>query len=728
METNSFWLIYIQDTQLVASLVEFKDNKYRLAATGPYIKWDLDSESSFISAVDESLSAASLNANLSEDKEPSNAAFVVPPFWVDNDGKISSPKLKMIKSLCKELNLKPSGFLSEDEAVIEEGNQKDDLPASFILIHLNSSEFYLSLVYLGNIKERIRKKIEGPFTAKLIESTLLELNSESALPPQIILFGDQASQYFDEIKNFPWVDKKDIETFLHLPEVKIYNDSEILNIFSKVITSQIQPTLTKVKDSSSKEKVQKPEEVQKVEEAFLQETDPSELGFSSEVPIEDHLKKEDVFKLPIINDYPIEATQNLEAEIPLANQQTDISEIKKAKFSLSFLKKIKIPKIKFKKANFQNFFWITLIALPLLLFLNFFVSKAQITLFIIPYTFKAEIPVTLIVDGQIEDIVKSIIPVQKETFKVEADATIKTTGELTTGERAKGEIIIYNKSNQPQKLTANTVLIDPLGKKFELTTQVLIASSSSNLDEGVINLGKTKTAIIALDIGSEFNIKEDIQLQFEEISDSILIARVSKSLSGGSKEQIAAVSSQDKIDIETKLDEKITNNINDKTKDNIQSLFGILKETIQITKNKIELSREIGESADELNADVQASVSVFTLNSSVKELIIKQFLSDQENFNDITIDTNDFDFIFTSKKVESQKATGILTVKGSAIPNINFDQLKKSLSFKTKNKAQETIKKIVKRAYNSHIDINSPIDILPFRLNNISIEIKSENL
>lgn len=392
------------------------------------------------------------------------------------------------------------------------------------------------------------------------------------------------------------------------------------------------------------------------------------------------------------------------------------------------MKKIKIPKIKFKKANFQNFFWITLIALPLLLFLNFFVSKAQITLFIIPYTFKAEIPVTLIVDGQIEDIIKSIIPVQKETFKVEADATIKTTGELTTGERAKGEIIIYNKSNQPQKLTANTVLIDPLGKKFELTTQVLIASSSSNLDEGVINLGKTKTAIIASDIGSEFNIKEGIQLQFEEISDSILIARVSKSLSGGSKEQIAAVSSQDKIDIETKLDEKITNNINDKTKDNIQSLSGILKETIQITKNKIELSREIGESADELNADVQASVSVFTLNSSVKELIIKQFLSDQENFNDITIDTNDFDFIFTSKKVESQKATGILTVKGSAIPNINFDQLKKSLSFKTKNKAQETIKKIVKRAYNSHIDINSPIDILPFRLNNISIEIKSENL
>lgn len=60
-------------------------------------------------------------------------------------------------TLCKELELTPTGFLSEDEAIVEETNQKDDFPASFILVHLDSSGFYLSLVYLGHIKERIRK-------------------------------------------------------------------------------------------------------------------------------------------------------------------------------------------------------------------------------------------------------------------------------------------------------------------------------------------------------------------------------------------------------------------------------------------------------------------------------------------------------------------------------------------------------------------------------------------
>jgi hypothetical protein len=733
MEGNSFWLIYIQDTQLVVSLISYQNNQYRLVSTGPFKDWDINSESSFLSAVDESLSAASLNTNLSEQKEPTTAAFVLPPFWVDNDGKISSPKLKLIKVLCKSLNLKPSGFLSEDEAIIEETNQKDDFPSSFILLHINDQDFYLSLVYLGNIKERIRKSLNGPFTAQLLESTLLELNSEAALPPQIIVFGKQADQHLKQIKSFPWVGKKDVETFLHIPEVKLYQDSDILSIFSKVITSQIQPSLASNQDKlkkkdDSKDQTELVEE--EVKEFSLQEADPGDLGFSStfkEVEKNETTKTEQpkTELLPVIDNFPLNESQNL---VNQNSEDQPSQENKTKKINFNFVKKIRLLRPKFRKNSFKNLFWIILIALPFLFFLILLFSQAKITLFMIPFEFKKEILVTLMVDGQIDDLSKSIIPVNKEIFEIKESTTIQTTGQLTTGERAKGEIVIYNKSSQAQSLDSTNVLVDSLGKKFELVTDVSIASSSSNLDEGVITLGQTKTGVIASSIGSEFNISKDTQLKFEDISDSVLIAKVNQDLIGGSKEQVSAVGSQDKENIEDKLDQKINQSIEDKSNNDLQSLSGILKETIKINKDKIELSREVGEKAEELSADIKASVSIFTLDNSVKEKIINQFLSDQENFNNIIIDLNRFDFDFTAKKVESQRATGSLIIKGTAIPSINFDQLKKSLTLKTGKKASQFIKDNIKRAFNSHIDINSPIDILPFRPNNISIEVKTETL
>ena len=711
MGDSNFWLIYIQDNRVVVALVDQTNSQYHISAIGPAIDWDINSEKSLITAADESLSAAALNAHISEDQEPESAAFVVPPFWVDNDGKISAPKLKFIKGLCKDLNLRPSGFLAEDEAIVEEANQKDDFPASFILIHLDSQEFYLSLVYLGHIKERIRKNLDQPFTGQMLESTLLELNSQSALPPQIILFGAKAPVFFDEVRDFPWVGKKDIETFLHFPDVKLYQDADIINIFSKIIISQIKTVLNDKPQLSVVEEVENPVS-EELEELSLTEIPADDLGFSSEVTADFEDKN---ISHPEFNDQPT-------LEIPEVPLETSL--IKKPK--TSFFKKIKLPR--FKKIKLNNILWISLIILPIFIFLLFFFSKSQITLFITPFSFNKQVPITLLVDGSVNDISKSIIPVEKQTFTIEASSQIKTTGQKTVGDKAKGEIIIYNKSDKSQSIPNGSILIDNLGKKFELTTAVSVASSSSNFNEGVITLGQTKTAIIAADIGSEFNINQDTQLKFEKISDSILIARVSQSLTGGSKEQISAVSAQDKADIETKINEEITKKIAEKTNNGMDNISGMIKETTQISKEKTDLSREVGEQANELSATVKASVSVFTLNDSVKSQILNQFLSDQENFNNTSVNINNFNFGFKTNKVESQKAVGNLSITGSALPKIDLDKLKKSLVGKTNKNASNIIKKLVNRAYNFHIENNLPFNLLPFKANNISIDVKSENL
>lgn len=718
METSSFWLIYVQENSVVVSLICQKDNRYQILATGPKKKWQIDSEESFVSAIDESLSGASLNANISEDQEPENGAFVVPPFWINNDGKINAPKLKLIKSVCKDLKINPSGFIPEDEAIVEEANQKDGFPASFIILHLDNSEFYLSLVYLGHIKERIRKNFDGDFSGKTLESSLLEFNSDSTLPPQILIFGQVDDTLLSSLKNYPWTGKKDVETFLHFPEIKNISDQEILTTFTHIITnSQLQQTPSPeeviVEDDN-------PPEKKDTEELSLEEVDPELFGFATDIS-SDNLSKEFFQNQP--SDVSVEP--NLDPFVPenLPSPVATPNKLPKIKISLSFLKKIKFPKI---KSN--NILWILLAVLPIAIIIPILLSKSKVTLFVTPYQFIKQTAITFKTNTDDSSISQLIVPVEKQVFDLTTQASLATTGQKTIGEKAKGEIIVYNKIDKSQNIPQGAILSDSSGKSFELTTAISVASSSSNLNEGVINLGQTKTAAIASDIGSEFNITKDTQLKFKDFADTIVIAKTNQEFTGGSKRQINAVSSQDKEGLTEKVNQEINKAIDEKVNTDLQNTSGVIKETIQTKKNQLDFSREVGEEADELSVTAKSSVTVFTIKDDVKEKLIKQILADQPDFEKIDFDVDNFTITFKVNKIDNDKATGELTVQGSSLPKIDLSKLKKNISGKTDNRAGEIIKKTISRVYNFNIQNNFPLGLLPFKRDNIDIEIKSESL
>jgi hypothetical protein len=733
MVSSSFWLIYIQENSVSVSLVSSSQDKFQLLATGPSKNWDQNDDESLAKSVDESLSVASLNANITEEEEPELAAFVVPPFWVGSDAKILPQRLKYIKELCKKMSFTPTGFLAEDEALVEDSNKSDSLPSSFILVHLTQNEFYLSLVYLGHIKERIRKGLDGEVDGQILESALLEIKTESTLPPQIIIFGQVNNQLISSLKDYPWIGKKNIETFLHLPDISLYDDNDLIATFTRVITSQISGNLLKNNQNTDsdeeEETVSKPNDISEklslndedqvvVSEMELNETSPEDLGFTitndqDQVNQENQIETEkpnlDTFESPVV----------LPTIIP-----EEIGNNKKG-ISFDFLKKIKLPKL---KLNF-NLFWIILIILPFLALLPFIFSSANITLFINPYRFEKTASVTLDTNASVTDISSLIIPVQKEIFDVKVSTKVETTGQKTVGEKAKGEIIIYNKLSEIKNIPKGSVLTNSSGKKFELASAVSVASSSSSFndqDNLVTVSGQTKSAAIAADIGSEFNISAESQLIFKDYPQSSLIAKTETDFSGGSKQQIRAVSKEDKTEVQSKIDNEITKAVEDKINQTLGNVSGVIKETIQSDKGNLDLSREIGETADELSGTLSASVSVFIVSASVKQEILKQLLINETDFDKVNLNPDDFNLEFKIKKISSTQATATLTISGKSLPKIDNTSLQKALSVKTIKQANETIRKIIPRAYNFNIGTNLPL--LPFNPQNINIEIKTENL
>ncbi|MDP4010230.1 MAG: hypothetical protein Q8P53_04595 [Candidatus Shapirobacteria bacterium] len=712
MSQTSFWLVSIEDTHVSVTLVSHFNKSFSVMATGPQISWSAETEDSLNMAIDESLSSAASQAQISEDQEPTKAAFILPPFWVGSDNKIVAGKLKLIENLCRSLKLKPTGFIANDEAIAEETNLKDGFPASFILLNLGKSEFTLSLVYLGKVKERIRKAFTDNFNPTQVESTLLEINSESTLPPQIIVFGQTDDSIISSLKNYSWIGKKNVETFLHFPDIKQYLTEELINIYTRIISVQIpqeEPQPTEIEPVVEVEN----------EESSLDEVSSEDLGFSEDMP------------LPTFIQTPAEFEPEPEVEniIPVIIPKNDF--IKK----INLKNKFRLPRFKIHFA-FKSKFKppvISLIAIsPLLILIPFYFSSAKITLFVTPYVISKKIPIIL--DSTVESFNsnKGIVPVKKQTFSINTTASVETTGKKTVGDKAKGEIVVFNKQDKSQTIPKGTVLVDSSGKKFQLINSAVIASSSSDFEKGVINLGQTKTVVEAMDIGPEYNLNKDTKLIFKDISENLLVGKIADSFSGGSKRQINAVSASDKTTLEQKINQATKDAVSEKISKDVSGLIGAISESVQSKQSHIEYSREIDEEADELSATSEASVIVFVLDPEEKSQIIDNFLSSEETYRQSQHSSNGIDMKFKLDKIDEDKAIGTLDLEGQLIPNIDISQIRKRITGKTQSSAISYLKKGIDRVYNYHIDFNfklfGSLTPMPFRSQNIVIDIKTESL
>ena len=131
----------------------------------------------------------------------------------------------------------------------------------------------------------------------------------------------------------------------------------------------------------------------------------------------------------------------------------------------------------------------------------------------------------------------------------------------------------------------------------------------------------------------EYNISKDASLNFKDFSETAIVVKSNTTFTGGTKEQVRAVSKQDKTNAENQLTQKLADEANKKISDELSNASDILKETIQVKKGKTEFNREVDEQTDELTATAQSTVSVFAINSEIKNKIINQFLSQENGYS-----------------------------------------------------------------------------------------------
>lgn len=687
MEASYYWLISVTTEDISVALIK-RAKPDLLMALGPETAWELNNADSFLHSVDISLSEAAQKANLEPEQEPESSAFILPPKWIGNDGKIFPEHLKLLESLCRSLKLKPLGFISNDEAFIESVTKEDSFPPSFILLYLGQKEFSLSLVYLGEVKKRFHQSLDSDFTPQDLESALVTIRLDSALPPRILAFGHLSPTIIDDLKNYPWIGKKNIETFLHLPDVEVYQPEDLFNLYCKTVSSQLEPSLpsaSPVKSAVFPEEIiedvpsSEPEApiIENETEAVIdsENVPAADLGFS------DIVESDSLIIPPSAPEFAPEPEKNIPKLNPLS------------------LPKFKLPKIKLPPIHFNPLYLFAVAFSPLLLLLPYFLAKAEVTLNLTPLEISRDFNVTL--DSNAAAVSTTVIPVAKKTFDLTLSESMNTSGQKETGEKSKGEVTVFNKLDKIQSIPKSTILSDSAGKKYELLTSVQVPASAYDLNTGTITMGQIKANIIASDIGPEFNLSQNSLLSFKDNTN--LLAKVNNSIGGGTRLQVKVVSADDKNKLSSLVTESLKNKINEKIK-NETSLSGLLAGSANIDKKTLDYNREVGEVADTLSVNVSATLSLFQIEDSQKENVLKTLLASDPDFLQSISSPGDFSFSFVSSQNDSQKSVGKLTVTGKTLPKIDLNTLRQKLTGKSFANAYALINS-QPRVYNRSIKI-----------------------
>lgn len=317
-------------------------------------------------------------------------------------------------------------------------------------------------------------------------------------------------------------------------------------------------------------------------------------------------------------------------------------------------------------------------------------------------------------------------PLEKFEETLEKEKTIETSGEKIVGEKARGEVTIYNNSFESLELKKETLFQTEEGIKFLLDNDVKIASASQTLtSEGnfLTVAGKANANLTAAEIGSSSNIEKGKRLKVGDYSMEKIFAITSESFTGGSQRKIRTVSKDDR----EKLKEELSSLINKEAISFVKRKTRgkeIISSSIETKILDETYSKEIGEEADKLSLKIKAKVTGFFFSPEKLKEYLAERLKDKKGEYQILADNISYQI----EEFSPEKETIQLKTTAFLLPKISLEKMKKRVKGKDLKKLNEIIKQEFKAdGYEVEIDAKLPFlkNFMPFFEKNISLKVKS---
>lgn len=529
--------------------------------------------------------------------------------------EIAKPYIGKMRDISKLLELKPIGYMEVIDAVHEQLESEKQTSLSSLVVELDDTQMTIFLYKAGH-KIVVQSVSRSDNFADDMQIALEGIAQSHILPNHIYLYDStDLAEESSDLLLHSW--KKNL--FIQQPRIAVVPASTVSNALMKLLEKQLCAATPSVE---TKSETTLPKEV---------------MGFT----IGEEAIMESSFDEP------------------------------PAKKSFSF----KVPRISLPPLRLLSLIGIPLSIVLLCGGLIYFLHRATIIITVPVEKKQSEVSILASKKPVKEDQVE----LQGFTSSFSFAEKRETTGKRDVGEKASGEISLYNYDEKEKQFPkATKVQSDTLS--FETDDAVSIPASQFAADGITKNPGKNKVKVRAVVLGPESNLEKNKRFSITGTSSNIVFGINEVAISGGTKKAVRTISKIDMDNLRLSVLEKAKKAALDKQKGD-KSYF-VLPELTSALANKEKFSGEVGEEATSFTYTASGEVSLFRIPQKTIEVFVQKklendrptgYLTDKVTFNvkkqkklengDIQL-TLGGDIIF-SKALDNNTIAKALTGKGS---------------------------------------------------------------
>lgn len=680
-----FLILGMEEQRITAAVACLSDNEITILGTGEN-PWNNQENPSEIADI----AISTAEKNLEESVLLEKVIFGIGTKYIENDA-ITSEYLAILKTIAKDLDLKPNGFIEYPQAISYYLESKEGSSPTLLLLTITESHIMISLLRVGRIEKNVTVPRSPSFSEDI--SHMVSTFKDEILPSRILLYDQAGKMNIEELREellrFPWHKHS---SFLHTPKIETLPKN--IGILALVEATGGSILKTMHEEETSATTAQKPAEVQKTEENF---------GFvtSSEKTDKAETKK-------TVSSTPIQTL--------LSRFTTLFSNVS---FPPLFLPSVySHRKIFYILPILVSIFLITVAGFGVLW--NY--PTSDIHLIVYPLSVSQDVEIQFSVDLTQATNPKNSIKATAVSTSVTGEQTSPTTGKSNIGEKASGEVTIYNKTLSAKTFSKGTLLTSD-SLKFTLDQDISIASASDT-GEG-LTFGKITSKTTASEIGPGGNISPGQSFSFKDFPDSSFYAKNAEKFSGGTSREISSVSKEDQDRLLSSLSDELVKKAKQQILQQLASDERILDESVQSTLKSKKYSKEIGAETTDLTLNLTLGITalsyknsdITTLSPNIPPEVSSEFVSDPART------------ILRIKSVKAQKDgdyKAVAAVLSYYIPSIDVSAVKTKLagkSYKDVSTYLSTVKNIGGFEIIEYQTLPFWENRIPLRPDNVSISI-----
>lgn len=736
-----YFAIEINEEIIKSSIWKIVEEGIEVLKVSQAISIENSKKESALDAVDMAL------ATISDDleTEPNKVIFGLPEDWVEANGIIEK-KRDLLKFLCQKLEFKPLGFVVIQDALVTYLKSIQGTPPNTIFVRFCEEKLIITLVKLGKIEgqEKVNRS-DDPVSD--IKEGLARFDKKTQLPAQITLYNSHTD--FEDIRQqlLGASLEKDLP-FLHTPKIDFLDPEISIKAVTIAGGTEVAKTLVPKKELIIEQKVEKPNIITSDTTTVLSETsglpEGFELGEESEVvediieTSEETLNQTEEIKTDVSPTLELETESVLKPKAPKPNFFKNFTNIF-SKLKFKFPKKlINLPSKSSKKTKIIIIIVAILILISAsLVFANQYFyqnSKAAITIFVNPQNIQKEVDVKVSLETENLDLDNFITPAKYEEITVEGNLTQEVTGTKKIGEKAKGKVTIYNKTNKVKTFKKDEILVGPENLRFILASDIEVASKSAQETDGgeSVTYGSAEADVIAGDIGENYNLTNESEFTFKDYSDDNYTAKSKGAIAGGTSQEIQTLTKEDEENAQDALEKKLILEAREKLEKEQKDNLIIFKDISSSDLGETSMDKEIGDETSSFQISGNLTLKILTSSKKDFTTILQKVLESViPNNYVVSSEGLSHKVISFAKDEKTKKGEEIYNFKISAsanlMPKFDFANIKQNIIGKKPGEAEkylQTLSNYAKTQMTISPVLPENYASLPKKPENITIEIK----